>query len=554
MKKKNTLYVVMLIIWTLLTVFLWMNFIPSVINVPYFDSGNKSVPIKILSVCLLSFNGLFISYFWLNGVKDFIYVVWYYVFKNKLMRQYEDIMDIEISDEKEKILMLYCTCNDFDGSSLLRCMRQKYKNVEFIILDDSQNEDYKRQIDDFSAHYGVKVVRRKDRKGFKAGNINNFLMSENHPEYDYVVILDSDEIIPENYVPNCLKYFYYNQNIGIVQANHISTRNRNFFMRLFHIGVNSHWPTYQIMKHNYGFSTMLGHGAMIKRECYEQAGGFPELVAEDLCLSIEARNNGYYVAFAPNIICEEEYPVDYVAFKKRHSKWTQGNLEFIKKYTNKIFRSQMNWYEKMDIVLFTYNLPLTAIFVFFIFVNLVFAPILGINLGAVYKLWMLIPTVIFFFSPMFNDIFTWGVRLNPKYFIPYFFCVIILYGSMLTTSLISAFLGMMGKKAKFIVTPKTSHKTTIGFALRFQMQEFIFSSILLILSIIMTVFFSGSYIFSVFLILVTGYLSFFLLFFANKTYSDEQIARYDDKIKTKTLKINRAYQYDKIGNDFDNEQ
>lgn len=58
---------------------------------------------------------------------------------------------------------------------------------------------------------------------------------------------------------------------------------------------------------------MLGHGAMIKKQCYEQEGGSPNLVAEDLCLSIEVRDKGHYVAFAPNIICQEEYPIDYVA-------------------------------------------------------------------------------------------------------------------------------------------------------------------------------------------------------------------------------------------------
>ena len=207
-------------------------------------------------------------------------------------------------------------------------------------------------------------------------------------------------------------------------------------MKLFHVGVNSHWPTYQTMKHFYGFSTMLGHGAMIKRECYERAGGFPPLVAEDLCLSIEARNIGYYVAFAPNIVCREEYPVDYVAFKKRHSKWTQGNLEFIKKYTGKISRSKMRWFEKMDIVLFTYNLPLTAVFAFFIFANLMIAPLFGLDLGKAYALWMIIPTVIFFFSPMLNDFITWAFRLNPLRTLIYTLSVVVLYGSMLTTSLV----------------------------------------------------------------------------------------------------------------------
>ena len=292
------------------------------------------------------------------------------------------------------------------------------------------------------------------------------------------------------------------------------------------------------MKHFYGFSTMLGHGAMIKSDCYYKAGGFPNLVAEDLCLSIESRNSGYYVAFAPNIICEEEYPIDYVAFKKRHSKWTQGNLEFIKRYTKKIAKSKMKWYEKMDIVLFTYNLPLTAIFAFFIFMNLIISPLLHINLGQVYALWMIIPTIIFFFSPMLNDFITWIFRLNPLRTLTYFICVIILYGSMLTTSLISALLGMFGKKAKFIVTPKSSQKIGLGFALKFQWKEFVLSTILLVLAII----FSKS-IMPVILIVLTGYLSVFLLFFSNKRYTEEQVAKIDKKTASISLRINNTLNY-----------
>lgn len=539
MKKSPALYIVMFIIWTALAAFLWYNFICVIIDVPFIIPSDKiNRGIKITASILLTLNALFISYFWLNGVKDFIYVVWYYIAKSALIKRHEEIIDETVSNCSAKVILAYCTCNDFDGNSLLKSMRQDYGNFETVILDDSGDEKYKRAIDEFALKNGVTVIRRKDRKGFKAGNINNYLLSENvKNNYDYVVILDSDEILPPNFIKESLKYFLKYKNVGIVQANHISTRNRNLFMKLFHIGVNSHWPTYQTMKHFYGFSTMLGHGAMISRECYLAAGGFPNLVAEDLCLSIEARNHGYYVAFAPNIVCEEEYPVDYVAFKKRHSKWTQGNLEFIKRYTGKIIKSKMKWYEKADIVLFTYNLPLTAIFAFFIFLNLVFAPLLNINLGAVYKLWMIIPTVIFFFSPMLNDFIVWTTKFNPLRNLAYFFGVIVLYGSMLTTSLISALLGMCGKKAKFIVTPKTATKITFWQAVKFQKNEILFSSLLLTIGLIM------HNVLSVILIISTGYLSLFLLFLSNRTYNETQIQKIDAQSSKISLSTNKTYVY-----------
>ncbi len=540
MRKSPALYITMLCIWTVLTALLWTNFIPKLVDVPFFVGRGNSAAVQVGARVLLGFNALFISYFWLNGVKDFLYVIWYYAFRRRLYKRYYEIIDTDVSKVKDKILLAYCTCNDFDGESLKRSMQQTYPYFDVVILDDSTEGKYKEKVNAFALEYGIKVVRREGRKGFKAGNINHYFQSEECRKkgYGYYVILDSDEILPENYLYESLKYFYAYDNVGIVQANHISDRNRNFFMKLFHVGVNSHWPTYQTMKHFYGFSTMLGHGAMIKRDCYEKTEGFPPLVAEDLCLSIEARKHGYYVAFAPNIICREEYPIDYVAFKKRHSKWTQGNLEFIKKYSGKIARSKMRWYEKMDIVLFTYNLPLTAVFAFFIFANLMLAPILGIDLGATYAAWMIIPTVIFFFSPMLNDFITWAFRLNPLRTIVYTLSVIMLYGSMLTTSLISATLGIFGKKAKFIVTPKSSREIGWLFALKFQWKEIVFSTLLLAISLV----FHRGFL-PVALIVLTGYSSIALLFFSNIRYTAEETRRYDKETERISLEINELFRY-----------
>lgn len=540
MRKSPALYITMFCLWVALTAFLWLNFSKGIINVPFF--GDRAIPLgfKIGARILLVFNGIFISYFWLNGVKDFLYVVWYYIFRRKLNARYQEVVDVKIPKDADKILMVYCTCNDFDGESLRQSMKQNYERFDVVILDDSTEEEYKVKINEFALRHGVKVVRREGREGFKAGNINHYLLSAECKAkgYGYYVILDSDEILSENYLYESLKYFYADKKIGLVQANHISDRNRNFFMRLFHIGVNSHWPTYQTMKHFYGFSTMLGHGAMLKRECYEKAGGFPPLVAEDLCLSIEARSLGYFVAFAPNILCREEYPVDYAAFKKRHSKWTQGNLEFIKKYTKKIFSSKMTWFEKADIVLFTYNLPLTAIFAFFIFANLTIAPLLRIDLGRVYAVWMLIPTVIFFFSPMLNDFITWTFRLNPLRTLLYTVCVIMLYGSMLTTSLISATLGTFGKKAKFIVTPKRAQRVDVLYVFRLQWKELVFSTLLLLLSLL----FHRGFL-PVVLIVFTGYASFILPFFSNIRYSETQTEKEDLKTAKISMEQNGIFLY-----------
>ena len=165
-------------------------------------------------------------------------------------------------------------------------------------------------------------------------------------------------------------------------------------------------------------------------------------------------------------------------------------------------------------------------------------PSLGLNLSLIYKTWMIIPTIIFFFSPMLNDVITWLFRLNFFKFLLYFVLVIVLYGSMLTTSLISATLGMFGKRAKFIVTPKNSQKIGVLFALRFQIKEIIFSTILLVLALLVP-----HSVMPVLLIISTGYLSIILLFLSNKTYSKEQTKQIDNETATLTYQSNPFFNH-----------
>jgi len=480
MKKKNTVYILILSVWGILSFFGIYSFVKNIQDMYSWKQG--------FIVALLVLNMIFIVYFWLNGTKDIIYTLFYYI-KEKKRRHSEEtkILEMPLKEryKNSKVFLLYCTCNDFIEDSLLKSMQQTYKNIEVVILDDSKEQKYIDRINTFAVQHSVEVVRREDREGFKAGNLNNFLNTQNKNSCDFFVILDSDEIIPKDFVAESLHYFSYYPKLGILQASHISTRNRTKFMDRFSIGVDSHWPTYQTIKENYGFLSLLGHGAMISFECFEDVGGFPLLVAEDISFTIEARLKGYEIGFANEIICEEEYPIDYYAFKKRHLKWTGGNLEFIKNYTSKIIKSKnMKWYEKLDVFLFTYSLPLSSVFFLFLSINLVLLPWLGV--GAVYPLWLMTPTTIFLLSPMINDFVFLTKKTKPSKYIQYFLSSFLLYGSLYWLSFYGATKAWMGVKAKFLVTPKEEKNYTTKEILLGNIQEILFAVSLIVISILLT--------------------------------------------------------------------
>ncbi|MGM0239385.1 glycosyltransferase [Enterococcus sp. AZ103] len=474
-KKNCSLYIWILIAWGILSAFGLITFITTIIQ-------NKAMNVSIWTIILLMVNTVFILYFWLNGTKDIVYIFFYQFKYRKLQKQELKVLETDVLPQYKdaRVLLLYCTCNDFIEDSLTTSMNQQYSNYKTVILDDSSEDQYKERIDTFAQLHSIEVVRREDREGYKAGNLNNYLVDRD--DYDFFVILDSDEIIPEDFITKSLHYFSYYPEIGLLQANHISTRNKTKFMERFSVGVDAHWPTYQSMKERYGFMSFLGHGAMISRECFKAVGQFPHLVAEDLCFSIEAKIKGYFTAFSTYIVCEEEYPVDYFAFKKRHLKWTGGNLEFISNYAKKLmFSKNLRWFEKLDVVLFTFSLPMSTVFFLFLIINLILLPVLGVSAG--YPLWLMTPTIIFLYAPTINDMVYLLGRYPILKSLGYLFSAFLLYGSLYWISFYGATKAWIGIKPKFIVTPKENQQYLLLETIKGNIQEIIFSFGLVILSV-----------------------------------------------------------------------
>ena len=143
-------------------------------------------------------------------------------------------------------------------------------------------------------------------------------------------------------------------------------------------------------------------------------------------------------------------------------------------------KSKLKWQEKLDIILFTYNLPLTAVFAFYIVMNLILFPLLHYKLE--YPAWLLIPTFIFLLAPMSNDIIFYSRKINIFQLIFYLFTSFMLFGSMFYVSLVSSFKSIFGKKAVFLVTPKNTRKITALEALKLNYKEIIFACTLMMIS------------------------------------------------------------------------
>ncbi len=282
-----------------------------------------------------------------------------------------------LPDPAPRVAILYVTCNDFVEESAASCLRQDYRGYALYLLDDSSDPEYQRRVDAFAArHPGrVLVIRRGDRRGFKAGNINHGLR---HPAVTepLFAIVDADEVLPRDFLRRTVPMLLADSRCGFVQANHRSNpAGRGALQSAVGVGIDIHWRWYHPLRNRYGFVMLLGHGAVIRREVWEEIGGFPEIVSEDLAFSLRARQRGWHGVFAEDVICFEEFPETIRAFRVRHMKWTRGTCEFFAREMWPALRSSgVPLVEKLDVLFPALSLPLALVyFLFVIDANLVFA-------------------------------------------------------------------------------------------------------------------------------------------------------------------------------------
>jgi cellulose synthase/poly-beta-1,6-N-acetylglucosamine synthase-like glycosyltransferase len=274
------------------------------------------------------------------------------------------------------VALLYLTCNDFVEASAASCITQDYSSYHIYMLDDSSDAACQAQVDAFAASHAeqVTVVRRADRRGFKAGNLNHGLAHAAICEPLFAIV-DADEILPTDFLRRMVPRLTSDPTTGYVQANHRCNHcDDGTIAGAVGVGIDIHWRWYHPLRNRWGFVMLLGHGALIRRQVWEEIGGFPEIVSEDLGFSVRARALGWGGVFADDIVCLEDFPADMRAFRVRHIKWTRGTCEFFAREMWPVLRAKgMPLVEKIDVLFPALSLSLALFYFLFVLdANLVF--------------------------------------------------------------------------------------------------------------------------------------------------------------------------------------
>lgn len=283
--------------------------------------------------------------------------------------------------EGPAVAILYTTCNDFREEAARSCLALDYSPFTVYLLDDGTDASTRERIDAFAAGAPdrVVVVRRAGRRGHKAGNLNDALRGAAAGEPLFALV-DADEVLPPDFLRRLVPLLLADARRGFVQANHRGNpADTSPLQRVLGVGIDIHWRYYQPLRNRCGFVMLLGHGALLRRACWEEVGGFPEIVSEDLAYAVRIRARGWRGYFAEDVICLESFPETMRAFRVRHMKWTRGTCEFLFREGGALLRAgRISRVEKLDILFTTSGLPVSLLFLFFVLdANLVLPALFG---------------------------------------------------------------------------------------------------------------------------------------------------------------------------------
>jgi cellulose synthase/poly-beta-1,6-N-acetylglucosamine synthase-like glycosyltransferase len=324
-------------------------------------------------------HSMWLYYFTLGWIN----ITWFYgiyhivtYFFSISYKQHKQIDMLSHSDQSH-VAILYTVCNDFNEAAAQSCLNQNYENCTVFVLDDSSLADEIEKVNIF--YHGnrerCRVIRRPVKNGFKAGNVN-YALRNFAKDYDYFAIIDSDEIIQADFISKLMPFFNGNPKIGFVQANHRYTKNVSLFAEDMSDSIELHWSHFLYPRNRFGFVMFYGHGAIIRKEAWENVGGFPEIVSEDIAFTTLIREAGYFGVFQKDVIALESFPSSYSRFIRREIKVAKGTLEFIQIFLNSFVKSkQISLTEKIDLLLSTSSIYLPFIFLVYLLSLNVILPI-----------------------------------------------------------------------------------------------------------------------------------------------------------------------------------
>lgn len=226
------------------------------------------------------------------------------------------------------LLPVYNEPADIVERTLKACKQLRWPGkTRIYILDDSTNKEDVQAMNRLSKKFGCVLIRRTDREGYKAGNVNNGVREIKEP---YFVILDSDQAPKPEFLERTMDYFS-NPTIGFVQTPQDFVNDKSVLERSIKIGTDIFYRAQCAGKSKDGSMPFCGTNAVVRTEAFRAVDGFTYFSAtEDIELGLRMNQAGFVGAYVPEILVRGYAPLDFNAYSSQQYRWANGNLAILR--------------------------------------------------------------------------------------------------------------------------------------------------------------------------------------------------------------------------------
>ncbi len=225
---------------------------------------------------------------------------------------------------------------------------------EVQVLDDSTDES-RDLIDEVVAAIqreqpglDIKVFRREDRQGYKAGALQEGMKV---CRGEFIAIFDSDFVPQPEFLEIAVPELMRRPDTGLIQGRwtHLNAED-SFLTGSQAVGIDGHFAVEQLARaYGHLFMNFNGTAGLWRKQAIIEAGGWEaDTLTEDMDLSYRAQLAGWKLHYEPDLAVPSELPSNFRDFKSQQFRWAKGSIQTAMKIFPRVLRSNRSWLVKLQ--------------------------------------------------------------------------------------------------------------------------------------------------------------------------------------------------------------
>lgn len=243
---------------------------------------------------------------------------------------------------------------------------------EVLVLDDSTDETTAlaaaRVASQAARGLDIRMLRRQDRSGYKAGNLANGIKVA---KGEFLVIFDADFIPPADFLLKTIPCFD-DPDVGFLQTGIGYTNRDASFLTKFQAMEMGHQQFVTVgLNHDGLMGSLSGSSCIWRRACVDSLGGWSaETITEDVDLGYRAQLLKWKYAFVRNVVALSDLPETISTFRIQRDRWARGLIHNAFRHFRSMLETRMALVQRLHAISLMFSALLLASFFVLVLLSL----------------------------------------------------------------------------------------------------------------------------------------------------------------------------------------